>query len=67
MRMGINGLSLCMALQWIVTAVSVVTGIVVMLKGDPEVGIGIMLAAFSSAKTITNNLERCDRRKEDGP
>lgn len=67
MRNDINGLSLCMALQWFVTTVSVVTGFVIMLKGDPEVGIGIMLAAFSSANSITNNLERCDRRKEDGP
>lgn len=62
----INGLSLCMALQSVVTIISVVAGLIVLIKGNAEVGIGIMLAAFSSANTFTNNLKRCDRRKEDG-
>lgn len=65
MRFDVSGLSLCVALQTMITLVSVIAGLIVIIKGDAEVGIGIMLAAFSSAGTITNNLETCDRRKED--
>lgn len=66
MRFDVNGISLCVALQTMITLVSVIAGLIVIVQGNAEVGIGIMLAAFSSAGTVTNNLEQCDRRKEDG-
>lgn len=46
-------------IQWVAILIAVCSGVYVVLTGDPQLGIGVIAAALSSAHVVTNKLPRC--------